>query len=208
MNTLEGKKDGGFVERWMTASGPNKRHLEMDFGCLSGEFVPSSVLVLDSTSGPFYLKFIEDQGGSSQPAVGVKPASWGGQAGKRWLEQRHWGPICAELFRSSLASLSCKNFRPLDPLGGVSAARLGGTGREKKVLAGWLDLHPQSVAPNRRPRPAGIIQGGVHEDLRAESVAFVNRQPFFGTAIGGSLGADRATMHAVVGRDGWGARRD
>eukprot|EP00667_Euglena_gracilis_P006041 EG_transcript_6083 len=45
----------------------------------------------------------------------------------------------------------------------------------------------------------GIIQGGVHEDLRAESVAFVNRQPFFGTAIGGSLGADRATMHAVVG---------
>jgi len=45
----------------------------------------------------------------------------------------------------------------------------------------------------------GIIQGGVHQDLRDESTDFANRQPFFGTAIGGSLGADRETMHDVVG---------
>lgn len=37
----------------------------------------------------------------------------------------------------------------------------------------------------------GIVQGGVYPDLRSEAVDFVNRQPFFGIAIGGSLGADK-----------------
>lgn len=44
----------------------------------------------------------------------------------------------------------------------------------------------------------GIVQGGVYEDLRAESAAYVNGRPFFGSAIGGSLGADTEQMHAVV----------
>jgi queuine tRNA-ribosyltransferase len=42
------------------------------------------------------------------------------------------------------------------------------------------------------------VQGGVFEDLRRESVEFINAQPFFGTAIGGSLGDSRQTMHDVV----------
>ncbi len=44
----------------------------------------------------------------------------------------------------------------------------------------------------------GIIQGGVHEDLRAISCDFVNNQQFFGHAIGGSLGADKNQMQEVV----------
>ncbi|KAG5180942.1 tRNA-guanine(15) transglycosylase-like protein [Tribonema minus] len=44
----------------------------------------------------------------------------------------------------------------------------------------------------------GIIQGGVYRDLRAESAAFVNAQPFFGIAVGGSLGASAADMYRVV----------
>ena len=44
----------------------------------------------------------------------------------------------------------------------------------------------------------GIIQGGTYPDLRMESIEFTNRQPFFGTAIGGSLGADKGMMHDVV----------
>lgn len=44
----------------------------------------------------------------------------------------------------------------------------------------------------------GIIQGGVYEDLRKESCDFVNNQPFFGHAIGGSLGADKSQMYDVV----------
>lgn len=44
----------------------------------------------------------------------------------------------------------------------------------------------------------GIIQGGVYEDLRIESANFINDHGFFGTAIGGSLGANRRTMHDIV----------
>ena len=44
----------------------------------------------------------------------------------------------------------------------------------------------------------GIVQGGVYKDLRLESADFNNRTPFFGIAIGGSLGADKQTMREVV----------
>jgi queuine tRNA-ribosyltransferase len=45
----------------------------------------------------------------------------------------------------------------------------------------------------------GIIQGGVYEDLRKEGAEFVNSQPFFAHAIGGSLGASKDQMHEIVG---------
>lgn len=44
----------------------------------------------------------------------------------------------------------------------------------------------------------GIVQGGVYQDLRAASCDFVNSQPFFGQAVGGSLGADKSQMQEVV----------
>lgn len=44
----------------------------------------------------------------------------------------------------------------------------------------------------------GIIQGGIYEDLRDESTAFINQHAFFGTAIGGSLGASKKNMHDIV----------
>jgi len=44
----------------------------------------------------------------------------------------------------------------------------------------------------------GIVQGGIYEDLRQEACDFVNSQPFFGHAIGGSLGATKEQMYEVV----------
>lgn len=44
----------------------------------------------------------------------------------------------------------------------------------------------------------GIVQGGVYPDLRQVSADFVNSQPFFGHAIGGSLGASKMQMAEVV----------
>ena len=44
----------------------------------------------------------------------------------------------------------------------------------------------------------GIIQGGVYQDLRRESADFVNSQPFFAHAVGGSLGASKEQMHEIV----------
>ena len=45
----------------------------------------------------------------------------------------------------------------------------------------------------------GIVQGGVHEDLRRESAATVAASACDGIAIGGSLGQDKAQMYEVVG---------
>jgi queuine tRNA-ribosyltransferase len=44
----------------------------------------------------------------------------------------------------------------------------------------------------------GIVQGGVHEDLRAESVQRVADAPVDGVAVGGSLGRDKEEMRRVV----------
>eukprot|EP01040_Poterioochromonas_malhamensis_P011070 gene11070-12065_t len=44
----------------------------------------------------------------------------------------------------------------------------------------------------------GIVQGGIYEDLRQESCEYVNNRPFFGIAIGGSLGARKKEMHDIV----------
>jgi queuine tRNA-ribosyltransferase len=44
----------------------------------------------------------------------------------------------------------------------------------------------------------GITQGGVYPDLRLKSAEFLNSQPFFGHAIGGSLGANKEQMEEVV----------
>jgi len=44
----------------------------------------------------------------------------------------------------------------------------------------------------------GIVQGGVHEDLRRESASVVADSACDGVAIGGSLGAEKAQMYEVV----------
>ncbi len=51
---------------------------------------------------------------------------------------------------------------------------------------------------NQKQALYGIIQGGVYTDLRSESSKFVNDQPFFGHAVGGSLGASKEQMHDIV----------
>jgi queuine tRNA-ribosyltransferase len=45
----------------------------------------------------------------------------------------------------------------------------------------------------------GIVQGGVHEDLRVASAQAVAATEVDGVAIGGSLGAEKAEMYEVVG---------
>ena len=44
----------------------------------------------------------------------------------------------------------------------------------------------------------GIVQGGVYEDLRDTSCAYVNDRSFFGSAVGGSLGGSVEEMFDVV----------
>ncbi len=45
----------------------------------------------------------------------------------------------------------------------------------------------------------GIVQGGVHADLRRISAEYTRDRDFFGTAVGGCLGGSDAEMETVVG---------
>jgi queuine tRNA-ribosyltransferase len=56
----------------------------------------------------------------------------------------------------------------------------------------WRAEHPDSSLFY------GIVQGGVYEDLRAESIAAVLASGCEGVAIGGSLGREKAQMYEVV----------
>lgn len=65
----------------------------------------------------------------------------------------------------------------------------------------WLD---RCVAWHAEHAPEGqalygIVQGGVEEDLRAESAAYVAGAGTAGIAIGGSLGQEKAQMREVLG---------
>ena len=64
----------------------------------------------------------------------------------------------------------------------------------------WLD---RCLEWHEREGPArqavfGIVQGGVHEDLRRESAEAVSAAGVDGLAIGGTLGRDKAEMHEVL----------
>jgi queuine tRNA-ribosyltransferase len=65
----------------------------------------------------------------------------------------------------------------------------------------WLDrcVAWQREHASREQLLFGIVQGGVYEDLRAESAAYVTAADVDGLAIGGSLGQSKEQMREVVG---------
>jgi queuine tRNA-ribosyltransferase len=75
------------------------------------------------------------------------------------------------------------------------------TARSTERTHRWLD---RCLAWHAEHGPAGqlvygIIQGGVHKDLRIASAQEIAARPVDGIAIGGSLGADKPQMYEVVG---------
>ena len=75
------------------------------------------------------------------------------------------------------------------------------TARSMERTHRWLD---RCLAWHAEHGPAsqlvyGIVQGGVYEDLRAESTAYVADSAADGIAIGGSLGQSKDQMREVVG---------
>jgi queuine tRNA-ribosyltransferase len=71
------------------------------------------------------------------------------------------------------------------------------TERTHRWLARCLDWHA-AHGPSEQ-LVYGIVQGGVHEDLRRASAQLVAASGCDGVAIGGSLGAEKAQMYEVVG---------
>jgi queuine tRNA-ribosyltransferase len=70
------------------------------------------------------------------------------------------------------------------------------TERTHRWLGRCLDWHERE-GPERQA-VFGIVQGGVHEDLRRESAQFVSEAGVDGLAIGGTLGRDKDEMRAVL----------
>jgi queuine tRNA-ribosyltransferase len=75
------------------------------------------------------------------------------------------------------------------------------TARSTERTHRWLD---RCLDWHGREGPArqavfGIVQGGVHEDLRRASAEFVAGAGVDGIAIGGTLGRDKEEMRSVVG---------
>src|SRR5690349_10663183 len=68
--------------------------------------------------------------------------------------------------------------------------------RTHRWLERCLDWH-RSSGPSRQA-VFGIVQGGVHEDLRRESAQVVSESAVDGIAIGGTLGRDKEEMHGVL----------
>jgi queuine tRNA-ribosyltransferase len=71
------------------------------------------------------------------------------------------------------------------------------TERTHRWLDRCLEWH-QREGPERQA-VFGIVQGGVHEDLRRESAEYVSAAGVDGLAIGGTLGRDKAEMREVLG---------
>ena len=74
------------------------------------------------------------------------------------------------------------------------------TARSTERTHRWLD---RCLEWHDREGPArqavfGIVQGGVHEDLRRESAQYVSEAGVDGIAIGGTLGRDKEEMAAVL----------
>src|SRR3954462_9016347 len=74
------------------------------------------------------------------------------------------------------------------------------TARSTERTHRWLDRCLSWHAEHGPPGQAvyGIVQGGVHEDLRRASAQEVAARSADGIAIGGSLGSDKAQMFEVV----------
>jgi queuine tRNA-ribosyltransferase len=74
------------------------------------------------------------------------------------------------------------------------------TERSMHLSHRWEERSVQAFAQVGRSHQGlyGIVQGGIYPEFRAVSGQFVASQPFFGHAIGGSLGANKEQMIEVV----------
>src|SRR6188472_4787411 len=74
------------------------------------------------------------------------------------------------------------------------------TARSTERTHRWLDRCLEWHGRHGPERQAvfGIVQGGVHEDLRRESADYIAATGVDGLAIGGTLGRDKAEMREVL----------
>jgi queuine tRNA-ribosyltransferase len=111
--------------------------------------------------------------------------------------ERFMGPETSMEVQAKLASDIALVFDECTPFHVERDYTARSTERTHRWLDRCLSWHAERGPPDQLVY--GIVQGGVYEDLRAESTAYVAGSGVDGIAIGGSLGQTKEQMREVVG---------
>ena len=146
---------------------------------------------------------IKGRRGGSGASGGVIEISERGVAFRSYLDgsERFMGPEESMAVQASLGSDIALAFDECTPYHADRDYTARSTERTHRWLGRCLDWHGEH-GPARQA-VFGIVQGGVHEDLRRESADAVSGAAVDGLAIGGTLGRDKPEMHGdgLVGGD-------
>jgi len=110
--------------------------------------------------------------------------------------ERFMGPEESMAVQAALGSDIALVFDECTPFHADREYTARSTERTHRWLDRCLDWHAEHGP--RSQAVFGIVQGGVHEDLRRESAEAVSATAVDGLAIGGTLGRDKAEMHGVL----------
>jgi queuine tRNA-ribosyltransferase len=110
---------------------------------------------------------------------------------------RFLGPEDSMRIQAALGSDIALTFDECTPAHADREYTARSTERTNRWLARCLEWHERE-GPARQA-VFGIVQGGVHEDLRRSSAAETAAAGIDGIAIGGTLGREKAEMHGVLG---------
>jgi queuine tRNA-ribosyltransferase len=110
--------------------------------------------------------------------------------------ERFMGPETSMEVQASLGSDLALVFDECTPFHVDRDYTARSTERTHRWLRRCLDWHERHGPEDQLV--FGIVQGGVHEDLRVESAQTIAASGVDGVAIGGSLGADKPQMYEVV----------
>jgi queuine tRNA-ribosyltransferase len=142
----------------------------------------------------------EIKGRRGRPATGgaVLEISERGVRFRSYLDgsERFMGPEESMAVQSALGSDIALAFDECTPYHADRDYTARSAERTHRWLGRCLDWHERNGP--RRQAVFGIVQGGVHEELRRDSAAAVSAAAVDGIAIGGTLGRDKPEMHAVL----------
>ena len=138
------------------------------------------------------------RGASAGDGGGVLEIGERGVAFRSYLDGSHkfMGPEESMAVQGALGSDIALVFDECTPYHADREYTARSTERTHRWLERCLDWHEEHGPAHQAV--FGIVQGGVHEDLRRASAQSVSEAGVDGIAIGGTLGRDKAEMHGVL----------
>ena len=141
---------------------------------------------------------IKGRRGGSGASGGVIDIGERGVAFRSYIDgsERFMGPEESMAVQAALGSDIALAFDECTPFHADRDYTARSTERTHRWLDRCLDWHLEHGPPSQAV--FGIVQGGVHEDLRRASAEAVGEAAVDGLAIGGTLGRDKPEMHGVL----------